>query len=359
MFKKNNVYVAHYLPRTAFTLVELLVVIAIIGVLIALLLPAVQAAREAARRMQCTNHLKQLGLGVHNFHDAKNGLVPNGFGAGRMGFWGLIYPFIEQQAKYDFLLEKTDQFNGKLIHRDFWNHLTPEERKSLNSTSIYFCPSRRGIPEPYGDGDVSIDWNTDRAQNGVQGDYGIMHGRYCMIWKEWCSPAYDPPKWGSPQRHSTPFVTPLAVDMNQPKKGWQSRNDFSNITDGLSNQIFIGEKFMSFENLNQCPGEQSSLSSYYMLGDCSIHMLGGSNQLGTYATARSPFTGIAKNNDSPSNKGVGEPDHAGWGGIHPGVANFLFGDGSVRAIPNTTPTGHDSILAYLGMIDDGNPVSLP
>ncbi|MDR2704474.1 MAG: DUF1559 domain-containing protein, partial [Planctomycetaceae bacterium] len=90
------------LGRFAFTLVELLVVIAIIGVLIALLLPAVQAAREAARRMTCTNHLKQFGLGIHNFHDTKSGLPPTMiFYPGRLSFWGLLYPYVEQQSLYD------------------------------------------------------------------------------------------------------------------------------------------------------------------------------------------------------------------------------------------------------------------
>jgi prepilin-type N-terminal cleavage/methylation domain-containing protein len=99
-----------------FTLVELLVVIAIIGVLIALLLPAVQAAREAARRSQCTNHMKQMGLALHNYHSSFNCFPPGGINYGWasnastepadklvLNFNGLVclLPYVEQQALYD------------------------------------------------------------------------------------------------------------------------------------------------------------------------------------------------------------------------------------------------------------------
>ena len=97
-----------------FTLVELLVVIAIIGILIALLLPAVQAAREAARRMECTNKLKQLGIAMHNYHDAHQCFPPQKTGSAPNGdpfcTWGLasfhvaLYPFMEQTSRWELLL---------------------------------------------------------------------------------------------------------------------------------------------------------------------------------------------------------------------------------------------------------------
>jgi prepilin-type N-terminal cleavage/methylation domain-containing protein len=88
--------------RSAFTLVELLVVIAIIGVLVALLLPAVQSAREAARRTQCTNNLKQIALGTQNYGDVYGGVYPVGGYACCWGTWivGLL-PYVEQKALYD------------------------------------------------------------------------------------------------------------------------------------------------------------------------------------------------------------------------------------------------------------------
>src|SRR5262245_21248983 len=87
--------------RPAFTLVELLVVIAIIGVLVALLLPAVQSAREAARRAQCTNNLKQIGIAVHNYDDVWKA-IPPGCYHGVFGTWVLhILPYMEQQVLHE------------------------------------------------------------------------------------------------------------------------------------------------------------------------------------------------------------------------------------------------------------------
>ena len=148
--------------RPGFTLVELLVVIAIIGVLVALLLPAVQAARESARRMQCANHLKQLGLGAQNFVDNKGWFPPNRLGnvpatAPTTTAWltwaVVMLPFIEQQSYYQ-LWDET--------HTYAWH----PETTTRKSVPIYFCPSRRKPNEAFSKNDA------DGGQSG-----GLKIGR--------------------------------------------------------------------------------------------------------------------------------------------------------------------------------------
>ncbi len=115
------------LGHSAFTLVELLVVIAIIGVLIALLLPAVQAAREAARRMQCGNNLKQLGLALHNYHDTHNAF-PGGTmrykgGDYRKSMFIALMPFSEQGPAYDAYISCTTQYNPWEFHFEYMSNI--------------------------------------------------------------------------------------------------------------------------------------------------------------------------------------------------------------------------------------------
>ncbi len=121
--------------RTGFTLVELLVVIAIIGILVALLLPAVQAAREAARRMQCQNNMKQLGLALHNYHTANNKFPPAGFYDGgsltgsTLSWHCALLPFIEQGNLYD-----------ELDHAGPYGS-TQNRTAALNKVEAFLCPS--------------------------------------------------------------------------------------------------------------------------------------------------------------------------------------------------------------------------
>ena len=148
-----------WLFRTGFTLVELLVVIAIIGILIALLLPAVQAAREAARRSQCTNNLKQMGLAYHNYHDVYNTLprwaygVDDG-GGGTNSWWvaftaqTMILPYIAFRLPITVFLiraylvtlprelEDAAIVDGASHNQIFWRIIVPLSRPVLVSAAL-------------------------------------------------------------------------------------------------------------------------------------------------------------------------------------------------------------------------------
>jgi len=161
----------------AFTLVELLVVIAIIGILIALLLPAVQAAREAARRSQCTNNLKQWSLAVHNFHDTNKKFPPasenpdmrqlfnGGYGWDRIGYITPLLPFAEQESLYEqvvtFTLEDrrpwstNDMANGSPspYRTDVASLLCPSESTKADAGDIGFTSYHCNR------GDIWMNWN--------------------------------------------------------------------------------------------------------------------------------------------------------------------------------------------------------
>lgn len=232
----------------AFTLVELLVVIAIIGILVALLLPAVQAAREAARRTQCVNHLKQMGVAFHNHHDSQGFLPSGGWGwywigdpdrgAGKNQPGGWIYhlfPYIEQQALHN-------------IGADGQPDVATPQQKVGSVTQIravvpmFNCPSRRPATtyplllsaNPLVNGDAAA------AQVSGRSDYGA-NGGDVMI--NWGNPGTDIPDSFAQGIAGTAFVAADRIIKSTGISYQRSEVEFRQITDGTSQTYMVGEKY--------------------------------------------------------------------------------------------------------------------
>jgi prepilin-type N-terminal cleavage/methylation domain-containing protein/prepilin-type processing-associated H-X9-DG protein len=216
--------------RGAFTLIELLVVIAIIGVLVGLLLPAVQKIRETAARMKCTNNLKQIGLALHNYHDSQNGFPPgyidgnndpnstpdNDVGPG-WGWAALMLPYLEQG-------NVANQINFKLPVG-----MGVNAQISQLSLAIYQCPSDPyQQPFPVYDSSFSTPITT------------LAHGNYvgCNGWEECFWGAGGNPQPGPGDDGLAGIYGAGGVGLF-----WRnSRTKVASVTDGLSNTIVVGER---------------------------------------------------------------------------------------------------------------------
>ncbi len=299
--------------RAGFTLIELLVVIAIISTLIGMLLPAVQKAREAANRIRCANHQKQLGLAMHNYELNIGTLPPSRLGAinakgtleaaGYATWAVLILPYIEQ----DNLFRQ-------------WNiGLTYYQQNSIaqkTAVPIYFCPSRRvstSSPSTSISGDMpstSSLGSTNKNYPGALGDYAVSIDKS----------GYD---YISTQNKVTSLsgVFQVASSANGGIR-------FADITDGMSNTVMLGEKHVP----------QGTVGTGGT--DCSIY--NGDYQCSSRALGRNyPITT--------------NPQDTGWkfGSMHTQVVVFCFADGHVQNILELTSS---ATLELLGQRNDGQVI---
>jgi prepilin-type N-terminal cleavage/methylation domain-containing protein len=233
--------------RRAFTLVELLVVIAIIGILIALLLPAIQSAREAARRSQCVNNLKQIGIAVHNYHDTLRELSPMRVWDGDRTWLALILPYMEEEQVATLWDPQLGCFYDQ--QHDF--------RTAVIET--FFCPSMphgtRIIAQPADPGDGHSHPRSDPKGGGWLGsisDYRHVTGSTCVVEGVNVNGVYQRIPYtlvsGNadqcladgpiPQPRNKPVRTGPA---NRGVQSWDAITSLKSITDGTSKTVLAGE----------------------------------------------------------------------------------------------------------------------
>ena len=293
-------------PRATdgFTLVELLVVIAIIGTLVGLLLPAVQTAREAGRRLSCSNNLKQLGLGIANYEQARK-IFPSGrdtkdpYGVS----WAFrLLPYVEQSqiyAAYDKTARVDDDKNSTAMR-------TP--------VATFFCASRRSPAA-----DRNFD-NNDQPplKKGVAagGDYAANAGSYYNFGVS--GTPFDP-------KQSGPIYSYSAVQARQ-------------VSDGLSKTFAGGERHIPKTTQSASPDMVQ-----HDQGDTA--MFAADTPLTLF---RDTVRGIA---DGPDDRNPRK-----YGSMHPAVTNFVFLDGHVEAIENGTDL---TVLRWYCTVGDGNDPTAP
>ena len=304
--------------RNGFTLVELLVVIAIIGILVALLLPAVQAAREAARRMSCSNNIKQIVLAVHNYEDSVKTLPPGSFwachpnGEWRGSILIHILPFMEQQPLYD-------QFDFNVTT----DGQLGDDGRLIGATIIegYICPS---------DTNTKLSPNGRAIHNYVANNGPTAHidnpNCRCSTAAAWNSFAL------SPYERRDDFAGPFYRRCISQKH--------ADIRDGLSNTIFFGET----------------------LRDCSAHTLQGwawSNNGNGLVSTQVPMNIDTCSKDAsadPCNRPCNWSAELAFKSRHPGGCQFGFGDGSVHYLSESIDHW---TYQYLGAKADGEPAQIP
>lgn len=276
--------------RAGFTLVELLVVIAIIGVLMGLLLPAVQMARSSARRTQCTSNLKQIGLAIHNFHDTRKFIPPSRPADGFLTWHVMLMPYIEQD-------NLADRFRWNLPYAQ-------QDPVALRTpVPIYVCPSRRPV------NDIS-EFETGGRPVGACGDYAGNAGR--VVGTNGFNFNFGFGREINGVFNSgLPDANPVIDGVLQRIRG---RYTFASVTDGLSQTLFIGEKAVNSRKMNRPGG----------LGDGCMY---NGDEPGVCMRVGGPLFGLAKNRfpEPPQTWTV-------FGSFHPQIVNFTVGDGSVQAI---------------------------
>ena len=305
--------------RCAFTLVELLVVIAIIGILIALLLPAVQAAREAARRMSCTNNMRQIGIAVHNYHDTLNCFPPGSLGEwwepeNRMFGWSaLTLPFIEQAN-----LSRQIDFTKKIIDTE-----NIEIAKTLVPT--YLCPSDSN--HRIYNVDIPGDWinRFDRAPahySGIAGERITTGGM-------------------SPKPYNGSMVPDRIIG-------------FRDLTDGASNTMIVAEA-SSYETIatpTYANGQWIAATNIFVKNREAINFRPRCEHFNAGTTDPGYACPICC--DPTWSAGTGyQHDFRSW---HTGGANGLYGDASVHFLSATTDM---MVLGYLCNKQDGQVFSAP